>query len=387
MDPMETVGIIGVGKLGLCLALILEKVGYTVRGYDNNATYRELLRNKTLTSVEPGLVDHLRLATRFVVDDNLEEIAKLSTVFVVVATPSLTDGRYDHSAVDAVVAELSAIHTRTAGTVECDKLFVLSCTVMPGYTQTVQARLERFGYHVCYNPEFIAQGDIISGMERPDMVLIGGDAVGSSMLTAHYKRFLVNDPPIHTMIPVEAEITKISLNCFLTTKISFANSIGDIVTLAGGRPSVVLSAIGADSRVGKKYLRWGHGFGGPCLPRDNRALCAYADTLDFKHEIGITTDAVNKRHVERIADYVIAQNSRQLPFYFDSIVYKKGTTILEESQQLLLATTLAARGLSVVVHDLPEVLAALAVSATAFQLLECAPADLTTYFNVMDYVN
>lgn len=388
---METVGVIGVGKLGLCLALILEKAGYNVRGYDNNAAYRELLRSKTLTSVEPGLTEYLHDASRFVVDDNLEAIATLQTVFVVVATPSRPDGSYDHSAVDAVVAELSAIHDRVTpppiGAAQ-DKVFVVSCTVMPGYTQTVQDRLSRFGYHVVYNPEFIAQGDIISGMERPDMVLMGGDAVGCAALTTHYKRFLKNDPPIHTMTPVEAEITKISLNCFLTTKISFANSIGDIVTLAGGRPSVVLSAIGADSRVGKKYLRWGHGFGGPCLPRDNRALCAYADTLDFKHEIGITTDAVNKRHVERLADYVVSQNAAGLPYYFDSVVYKKGTTILEESQQLLLAATLAGRGASVFIHDRPEVCAAVAaVHGAALHFLAAPPDDLMQYFNISDYVN
>jgi UDPglucose 6-dehydrogenase len=223
---------------------------------------------------------------------------------------------------------------------------------------------------------------------KPDMVLIGGNSKGNETLVAHYKRMLKNDPPFHTMSPVEAEITKISLNCFLTTKIAFANSIGDIVIRAGGNPSNVLNAIGSDSRVGKKFLRWGHGFGGPCLPRDNRALCAFADTLDFKHIIGITTDTSNKLHVENVADYVTAQNVGGLPYYFDSVVYKKGTTILEESQQLLLADTLASRGAKVIIHDLPEVLSALEKThAGKFELLSTPPHPLPSYFSVNSFVN
>jgi UDPglucose 6-dehydrogenase len=382
---METVGVIGVGKLGLCLALILEKAGYTVRSYDNNAAYRTLLREKSLVSIEPGLTDALGAATHFSVDDSLTEIAKLQTVFVVVATPSLADGSYNHSAVETVIADLARI---SPATTTQDKLLVLCCTVMPGYTQTVQDRMAAHGYNVCYSPEFIAQGDIIKGMTNPDMVLIGGNAAGSAALVKHYKQYLQNDPPFHIMSPVEAEITKISLNCFLTTKIAFANSIGDIVLRAGGEPSVVLSAIGSDSRVGKKFLRWGHGFGGPCLPRDNRALCAYADSLDFKHRIGMTTDEVNKLHVENVADYVIAKNTAGLPYYFDSVVYKRGTTILEESQQLLLAANLAARGAAVFIHDLPEVRAQLEKTHPGtFRLLNAPLVDTASYFGVSQFIN
>jgi UDPglucose 6-dehydrogenase len=381
------VGVIGVGKLGLCLALILEKAGYKVHGYDNNASYGELLRNKMLTSIEPGLTEMLASAKNFVVDDDLSTISKLSTVFCVVATPSLPDGSYDHSAVDAVVTSLQDIHARDGPTGE--KLFVVSCTVMPGYSETVSKRLAPFGYHVCYNPEFIAQGDIIHGMSAPDMVLIGGSDKGCELLSAHYKKFLVNDPPIHAMSCVEAEITKISLNCFLTTKIAFANAIGDIVVRAGGTPSKVLNAIGSDTRVGKKFLRWGHGFGGPCLPRDNRALCAFADTLDFKHSIGITTDNSNKLHVHNLADFVVAKNTGNLPFYFDSVVYKKGTAILEESQQLLLALELVKRGAPVVVYAGPEVHRELVrLYGSTFTIVDSAPQDgaATAYFDVATYI-
>ncbi len=372
---METVGVIGVGKLGLCLALILEKAGYTVRGYDNNAMYRSILRNRELVSIEPGLTDMLASAKNFIVDDDLSNIVNLSTIFIVVNTPSREDGSYNHDAIDDVVSELIRLSSN-----KTDKLLVISCTTMPGYCDTIQNRLSKYGYSVCYNPEFIAQGDIIKGMMAPDMVLIGGDSEANEKLAKHYRNFLINDAPIHAMSRTEAEITKISLNCFLTTKIAFANSIGDIVNRVGGNPSNVLKAIGSDTRVGHKFLRWGHGFGGPCLPRDNRALCYFADSIGFKHRIGETTDYVNKLHIDEVIKYIVEQNKDGKPFYFDSIVYKKGTMLLEESQQLLLARKLVERGYKVIVHDIPEVLKLL--SATPFQLIEkpISKADSSVFY-------
>ncbi len=207
-------------------------------------------------------------------------------------------------------------------------------------------------------------------MIEPDMVLIGGDGDANDKLAKHYRNFLTNDAPIHMMSRIEAEITKISLNCFLTTKIAFANSIGDIVNRVGGNPQTVLKAIGSDTRVGHKFLRWGHGFGGPCLPRDNRALCHFADSIGFKHRIGETTDFVNKLHIDELINYLINLNVENKPFYFDSIVYKKGTMLLEESQQLLLARKLAERGYKVIVHDIPEVLKMLSADTLLFEFAE-----------------
>ncbi len=362
---METVGVIGIGKLGLCLALVLEKAGYIVRGYDNNPNYRHILRNRTFVSIEPGLSELLSSAKNFIIDDDLSQIHNLSTIFIVVNTPSCEDGSYNHDAVDAVISELINLNKLTTRT---DKLLVISCTTMPKYCDTVQDRLKEYGYSVCYNPEFIAQGDIIKGMTMPDMVLIGGDSDANNKLAKHYRMFLQNDAPIHMMTRTEAEITKISLNCFLTTKIAFANSIGDIVNRIGGNPQTVLNAIGSDTRVGNKFLRWGHGFGGPCLPRDNRALCFFANSIGFKHRIGETTDSVNKLHIDEIIKYLIEKNIENKPFYFDSIVYKKGTMILEESQQLLLARQLAIHGYKVIIHDIPEVLKLLSIDE--FLLIE-----------------
>jgi UDPglucose 6-dehydrogenase len=173
---------------------------------------------------------------------------------------------------------------------------------MPGYCDTIAPALlaDCTNVSVSYSPEFIAQGAIIAGTLAPDMVLIGegsteaGDHIEA--LTLAY----VTDPnvPVHRMSPGSAEIAKLSLNSFITLKIAFANFVGDLADSAEvarkrAAPSDaerdnkrhridkmhIARAIGADSRVGLKCLLPGYGFGGPCFPRDGRALAAYASQV------------------------------------------------------------------------------------------------------------
>jgi nucleotide sugar dehydrogenase len=380
---MESVGIIGVGKLGLCMTLALEGAGYNMVCYEKNATLSSAISNKSLETIEPGVKECLEKARSIHMVDSLVPIYRLPVAFIIVATPSLESGAYNHSAVDEVVAELLRLNKEEPSYES--KLLVISCTTMPLFCDSIQERLLPYNYRVCYNPEFIAQGDILKGLKNPDMVLIGHNDQGAcDKLVEIYKRFLENTPVFQTMTCVEAEITKISLNCFLTTKIAFANMIGDIVVKAGGNPDSVLQAIGSDSRVGKKFLKWGHGFGGPCLPRDNRALCVFADTVGIEHIIGETTDESNKRHLAQLFDYIQLKNKDKKPLLFNSVVYKQGTHILEESQKLELAILCAQAGLSVNIYDSEPVLIQLKAKFGAkFNYLYTLEGE---YFDVNSYI-
>ena len=160
------------------------------------------------------------------------------------------------------------------------------------------------------------------------------------------------------MSPKAAEITKIGINCFLTTKISYANMMGDILTKSnlGNEINSVLSAIGGDTRVGKKYMRYGFGFGGPCLPRDNRALGHYANELGMKLNLPLTVDDFNKEHAEFVKNFFIKQNpDKTIPFVMNYITYKRGTDILEESQQFKLCLDLLEEGYYVNVIEIDSV--------------------------------
>jgi UDPglucose 6-dehydrogenase len=383
---METIGVIGVGKLGLCLALILERAGYKVKCFDKCKPLANAIKSKTLQSIEPHVEQYLKAATNVEVVDSLAEIYKLKMIFVVVATPSLASGAYNHSAVDEVVADF--VKLNEAAPDMSEKVFVVSCTTMPQYCDSVQERLAAFNYKVCYNPEFIAQGDIINGQLNPDMVLIGySDANACEKLKEVHSKFTLNNPRMHCMSLTEAEITKISLNCFLTTKISFANLIGDIVHKAGGNPEAVLSAVGSDTRVGHKFLKWGHGFGGPCLPRDNRALCHFAESIGMRNTIGETTDAFNRAHVDNLVEYIVGKNVGKLPYLFNSVVYKRHTHILEESQKLELALRLAKKGVPVHIVDESKIVQELENKyANLFTYSTVLPENSTQYFDVNKYV-
>ena len=230
---------------------------------------------------------------------------------------------------------------------------------MPGYCNSVQAKLDRFksGYVVSYNPEFIAQGSILHDQAYPDMILIGeGSKEAGDILQEMYENMTLNKPKINRMSPIEAEITKIGLNCFLTTKISFANMIGDIVSFAGGNPDRVLSAIGSDSRVGKKYIGYGYGYGGPCFPRDNRALAIYASDIGVKALISEASDKSNEQHLEYQVQLFKQYNSFDVPVEFDYVSYKPQSTMLVESQQLLFAKRLTDEGYTVILNERESVI-------------------------------
>ena len=361
---MKNISIIGIGRLGLCFGLTLEKVNYNVLGCDVYQSYVDQVNDKTLKSHETGVEQALLQSTNFKATTDLKKTVDYSDIlFVIVATPSLENGRYDHSQIDALVQKIKKF-----GAQERHKHFVICCTTMPGYCDTVQKRLQEFNYTVSYNPEFIAQGTILKDQSRPDMVLIGeGSAEAGDILQKIYENHIISKPRFCRMSRTEAEICKISLNCFVTTKISFANMIGDIVIKSGGDPKIVLEAIGTDSRVGNKYLGYGFGYGGPCFPRDNRALAIYANDLDMPADISVATDRLNTRHLNFQVKNFTENHDKGEPIFFDGdggevdgkivfegITYKKGTTIIEESQQLLFAAQLAKIGYDVIIIDYEE---------------------------------
>jgi UDP-glucose 6-dehydrogenase len=134
--------------------------------------------------------------------------------------------------------------------------------------------------------------------------------------------------------------------------------MGDILTKSelGNEVNSVLNAIGGDTRVGKKYMKYGFGFGGPCLPRDNRALGHYASELGLKLNLPLTVDEFNKEHALFIKEYFMKQNpDKTVPFVMNYITYKRGTDILEESQQFKLCLDLLDEGYHVNVFEIEYV--------------------------------
>jgi nucleotide sugar dehydrogenase len=344
------IGVIGAGRLGICFALLCEAAGYDVLVSDIREDYVNDLNARKIKTHEPEVENLLKVATNFrATTNNKEVIDECDLIYTLVATPSLEDGSYDVSAVWQVVHDFQDVTKK--------KYFVVGCTTNPGDCDNFRKQLPS-NIKVFYNPEFIAQGSIINDLRTADMVLLGVDPFADndnvvSDIRKLYEKIQTTRAIVCSMSTTAAEITKIAINCFLTTKISYANMLGDVLHHAGCGDEVntVLTAVGTDSRIGRKYLGYGFGYGGPCLPRDNRSFAAFAKKVGLQYNLGTVTDEINNQHAKFVCDYFEKMNSNKKPFYFDSITYKKGTDILTESQQYRLCLDLLDRGYTVYVHN------------------------------------
>ncbi len=351
VEKKTKIGVIGAGRLGICFALLVDKAGYDVVVSDVREDYVKNLNKRLISTNEPLVEDLLKDSKIKATTSNKEVIEECDIIYTFVATPSNKDGDYDVSAIDSVVKDFNGVTGKT---------FVVGCTTNPGDCERFQKKLD--GVKVFYNPEFIAQGSIIKGLREADMVLVGGDYEAHEEHNSIFQIYeAIQTTPLNynSMSLTAAELVKLAVNCYLTMKISYANQVGEVLSRFGLDEEIdtVLDAIGADSRVGSKFLNYGFGFGGPCLPRDNRAFAHAAERVGLKNNIGLTIDAFNDEHSNFLADYLCERNpDKKCSFYFEEgVTYKKGTDILEESQQYKLFKELLKRGYHCVALELPEV--------------------------------
>jgi UDPglucose 6-dehydrogenase len=353
------ISVIGLGKLGAPMAALLAGKGHTVVGVDVNPSAVDALNRGIAPVHEPELQEWINLSrARLSATTNCSDaVCRTEATFIVVPTPSEDDGtfslRYVLSAAESIGVALSqkfSFH-----------LVVLCSTVLPGSTGgVVLPALEaqsgkRCGqdFGLCYNPEFIALGSVIRDMRNPDLVLIGqSDAGSGEMLAAIHSRVCDNHPRIARMNFINAELTKLSVNTFVTTKISYANMLAEICeVLPGADIAVVTSALGADSRIGPKYLRGALGYGGPCFPRDNIALRALFRQKGLESTLGDATDRINRRQVTRLLHAIMPRLPEGGTVAVLGLSYKPQTEVIENSQGLELAAQLADKGIRVVVYD------------------------------------
>lgn len=340
------IGIIGIGKLGLCFGLNLSKVGHEVIGVDKNQNYIKSLNAREFSSSEEGVNDYLE-NHGFTYSTNIDDALDCNVVFVVVQTPSTDDFKYDHSQIEDIKNEILKRKIKNERTD-----LIINSTTFPGYCDQLQNELKDHNIFVSYNPEFIAQGTIIKDQLYCDNVLVGqADEIAGNLIQQIYSSFVLSKPVYNHMTRTEAEITKLSVNCFLTTKISFANMVGDISIRYNANPEVVLEAVGTDSRIGGKYLKPGFGFGGPCFPRDNRALAKCGEEVGVDAIISRATDEMNKAHLENQIKIIEQNYNKNEPIEIDYLTYKKESISFEESQQLEFAKRLSELGYKIKLND------------------------------------
>jgi UDPglucose 6-dehydrogenase len=351
-NDRSRLAVIGLGKLGSPMAACFAAKGFEVVGVDLNLDVVDAINAGRAPVLEPELQETMdRVDGRLRATPSTREAVEASdVVFLIVPTPSNEDGTFSLRFVLSACEEIGA----TLRDKEGFPVVVLTSTVMPGATGgAVRQALEQasgkqagIDFGLCYSPEFIALGSVVRDFLNPDFLLIGeSDERSGDALVAVYSDTVDNDAPAARMNFVNAELAKISVNTYVTTKIAFANMLARICErLPGADADVVADALGRDSRIGRKYLTGAIAYGGPCFPRDNVALAALGRSLGAPALLAEATDRANRDDLERLADLVEGHAGADGSIAVLGLSYKPFTNVIDESPGLMLAHELAERG-------------------------------------------
>ena len=360
---MERISVVGLGKLGMCAAACFAAKGFEVTGVDINKDFVESVNSGKAPVYEPGLQRLISSCkSRLTATQDYNEAIKNSDMtFLVVPTPSRKDGHFSDKYLKDALRYLS----RALGIAEKKyHLFVITSTVSPGTTdenlipliEAESGKQLNKDFGVCYNPEFIALGSVIRDFLNPDMVLVGeSNNFAGERLAKVYEKVCENKPYIARMSIMSAEITKISLNSYITMKISFANTLANICEkIPSADVDAITKALGADKRIAPFYLKGGLSYGGPCFPRDNKAFVAFAEKHDVDAVLAKATDAVNQLQIDRLIELAMTHFRSRDNNNIVSVLgfaYKPNTPVIEESPVIRLIEEFLKNDLEVIIYD------------------------------------
>ena len=359
MAHIKKISVFGLGKLGACMAATFAQAGYQVLGVDINPEFVRKI-NEGIAPVDEPLLDETmkKAGKRLRATTNPVEAVDTDISFFIVPSPSLPDGSFSN---EFLMRALSPIAQAVRKAKKKNHIFVISSTTTPGACRSVIIPMleKEIGgkcgkaFSFCYNPEFIALGNVVRGLMAPDMVLIGeSDKRAGDLLEVIYHKYNTNKPKIARMSVTSAELTKISVNSYITAKISFTNQLRMIAEkFEDTNIHEILDAIGADSRIGHKYLRAGLSYGGPCFPRDNRLVSYSAKQVGLSAPLAEATDRVNEMAKEQLAQQALACVQPGDAVVVLGMSYRPDTYIVEESAGLHIAQSLKRSGCRVLVHD------------------------------------
>lgn len=349
----------GLGKLGACLVASLADGGHYVRGFDASVAAVDAINSKKPLVHEAGLAELLeKNSTRIAAFEEADDaLSDTDAVYIIVPTPSKPAGDFAN---DYVARALEAIGANLRLNPR-NMTVVISSTVMPGSCEAEFIPLLEassgltIGKEIglAYSPEFIALGSVLKDMSEPDLILIGeSDARTGDVVSEIAMSTVSNTPDVRRMSLSSAEVTKIAINTFVTTKISYANMLSELCDeIPGSNIDDITAAVGSDRRVGKLYLKAALGYGGPCFPRDNAALAFASESRGLKADIARATDTVNRRQVERTVSLVLKSSRPGDRVGVLGLAYKPDTPVTDESQGLEIARALAAKDRVVVAFD------------------------------------
>ncbi len=354
--------VIGTGYVGLVTGTCFAEMGHEVIGLDINSEKIAMLQRGELPIYEPGLAEmvarNVQAGRLHFTTDYAEAVRSSDICFIAVDTPQSPNGEADLSRVRQVAASIGE-H------MDGYRLIVNKSTVPVGTAAEVRTIIQESlkkrglstGFDVVSNPEFLKEGDAINDCMKPDRVIIGADNARAERLVKEiYSSFTINHDRIITMDVASAELTKYACNAMLAARISFMNELSGLCELVGADVTQVRQGMGADRRIGYKFLYAGVGFGGACFPKDIRALQAQASDVNYTTPLLGAVETVNIRQKQTLGNKIIAYFSSHGGLEGKSIAiwglaFKPNTDDIREAPARVLVDQLLKAGAHVRLFD------------------------------------
>ena len=354
------VAVVGTGYVGLVSGACFAEMGVHVTCVDIDEQKIEKLKNGVIPIYEPGLEEMVRknvAAGRLRFSTSLKEvIEEVNLVFSAVGTPPDEDGSADLKYVLSVAREFGQHIKRYT-------VLVTKSTVPVGTAKKVKAviqeeldkRGENIPFDVASNPEFLKEGAAIKDFMSPDRVIVGVESDRArSLMTRRYRPILLNNfRVIFTDIP-SAEMIKYAANSMLATRISFMNDIANLCELVGADVEMVRQGIGADTRIGRKFLYPGCGYGGSCFPKDVKALIKTAEKSGYEMQVLKAVEDVNERQKKVVFEKlkkVFNGDLKGKTIAIWGLAFKPETDDMREATSLVTISLLLEAGCKVRVFD------------------------------------
>ena len=351
------IAVVGTGYVGLVTGTCLAETGNQVICVDINEQKVKMMQDGQLPIYEPGLE---LLFYRNIVQKRLhftanlaEAIEEAKIIFLALPTPPGGDGSADLSYVLGAAKDIAKI-------INDYKVIVTKSTVPVGTADKVTAIMKEntvVEFAVVSNPEFLREGVAVEDFMKPDRVVVGtNDERARKLLTELYNPYVRQGNPVIFMDERSSELTKYAANAFLATKISFMNEIANLCELVGADVDMVRRGIGADERIGKRFLFSGIGYGGSCFPKDVQALAKSAEENKYDFKILNSVMAVNtiqkKVLVQKVKKY-FGGDLKNKKFALWGLAFKPETDDIREAPSLYVIDELLEAGASVTAFD-PE---------------------------------
>lgn len=347
---MSTVGVIGLGYVGLTTAVGLASLGHKVTGYDVDIKRVNILSRGESPIHEEGLEEAIKKcmasgSLTFTSEIGLFAGAKSEFLFLCVATPQDPSGAADLTTVFSVVQEVST-HAQP------NSVVVMKSTVPVGTCSEVHLAIGRSDVYVASNPEFLREGNALKDFMEPDRIVVGAksDDVAQRVLSLYS---IIDSPKVSTSLE-SAELSKYAANAYLAMRLTFANDLAELCSKSGAKVDDVLLAMGLDSRIGAGFLRPGPGWGGSCFPKDTRALISVANDLGVSLPLVSATVESNDFAFHRTAEIIAELAGGNLvgkTVAVWGLAFKAHTDDLRDSPAVAIARLLLEEGATVKAFD------------------------------------